>query len=70
MMYVLRVERKDDTLAMVVSEDQGALMERANAMDGPALSWQDFYGTLGAHSNHDDERSYHIYAAEVLPPAS
>ena len=66
-MNTMIVTRKGIATRIFTSEDTDKLVAKAEELDGGSLDWQDRgINTIGAHSNHDDERVYSITSAETL----
>lgn len=65
-MYALVITRKGDTLDVMVSEDIEELKAYANAAEPTTLTWTNYSGSFGAHSERDEEMSYKIKKAGVL----
>lgn len=67
-MWVLIVTRRGVTIGVFTSEAGATnrLKRKAEQIDGAVLSWHNFISHLGAHSNHDDERTYEIHKAEPV----
>lgn len=66
MTYVLITERKGDVIDVALCEDLERLKQHAATQDGAPLTWMNFLGNFGAHSNYDEERGYSIYMTRVI----
>lgn len=67
MMHALIVRRKGDNQEVFISPSVTNLKAHADTLDGSPLQWQSFFGEWGAHSNHDEEKSYEIVLAQAVP---
>lgn len=62
-MYVLIVTRRGIVIGVFEGNNQYRLKMHAERLDGVALTWQDYLSHVGAHSRHDEERTYTVHLA-------
>lgn len=67
-MFALVVTRKGDLQEIVTSPSEANLKAEGDRLDGTSLKWQaGWLGGWGAHSTHDEEKSFEIVAIRSIP---